>query len=164
MKELTWEDRQAPLTDEQILGAELLLGVTFPEDYKACVKLNHGCQALESEYSLEVNGSTFDGGHGWGMILGLDPRNPESILGDLRWHPQGIVPISLDGGGNRICLDYRRSEVPTLVYYDTHLDEEDNYLPLCATFSQLVEACFIPEDVIVWRRKEGLYLPPYVED
>lgn len=163
MIDLTWEDRSPPLSDEQITGAELLLGVKFPNDYINCLKYNHGCQALETEYSLIVNNSKFEGGWGWGLILGLDLRKSESILRDLHWHPEGVIPISLDGGGNRICLDYRNSEIPKVVYCDTHLEDEENYVYLCETFTQLLEACYMPADDIEWRRKEGLYLPAYIE-
>lgn len=140
----------------------MLLGVSFPADYRLCLKENHACQALESDYSLSLNGRPFDGGWGWGLILGIDPRESESILKEIGQHPVGLIPISVDGGGNMILLDYRSSEVPSIAYYDAHLELGKNYIFLCSSFGELVDGCYISEDVIELRRREGLYLPSRV--
>ncbi len=68
-----------------------------------------------------------------------------------------------DGGGNMLCLDYRKSDVPTIVYYDSHPDIDGNYIYITNSLSDVAATAFIPEDVIKERKEQGLFLPENIE-
>ncbi len=150
IRELTWEFTSEPLADEPIQGTELLFGVRFPADYRACLKQNHGAQPLASDYALETPGGKMWGA--FGMLLTISPSAQENIFVSLHYvgSVRDVIPIAADGGGNFICLDYRDDSSranPSVVYYHHEVNLEDNFFYLCASFSELLESLYIPDDV-----------------
>ena len=99
---------------------------------------------------------------GIGMLLTVDPRENGNVFSLIPYFPKGIIPISDEGGGNFICLDYRHDNTnrsPKITYYDHEVDLERNFFYLCDSFQELLNASFIPDDVIEDRVENNLYLP-----
>lgn len=149
-RDIHWELTSSPLPDDIIKGAESLLGVKFPPDYAACLKYNHGAQPLECEYELETPDGKMWGS--FGMLLTVSPYEEDNLFSSLQYigSMRDVIPIVADGGGNYICLDYRDDETrahPKIVYYDHEVDVKYNFFYLCASFSELLESLYIPDDV-----------------
>jgi len=107
-----WKYTSDPLSEKAIRHAERVLDVTFPADYRDCVRLNHGG-------APEPDTFVFTGSDGQpiasrvGLLLSLNVSEDENVVGtaqllDVQGKlPAGLVPIIDDGGGNFVCLDYR---------------------------------------------------------
>lgn len=147
------ETLQPGATEEQIAQAEALLGIRFPEAFKASCRIHNGQEALAEglmdarEFlSLEriqdewtvwkelLDSGTFDGMKG----------DPEGPLRDDWWNPAWI-PITYDGAGNHDCLDLDPAaggKVGQVIdfWHDeaTRSVEADDFI---AWFAAFVEAC-----------------------
>ena len=72
-------EQRDPLPDYVIAGAEMLLGVQFPENYRSCVRENHGAQPDPDEFSVGTSGDAWEGNIGEllslvSMIIQFSPR------------------------------------------------------------------------------------------
>ncbi|MFO1041860.1 MAG: SMI1/KNR4 family protein [Planctomycetaceae bacterium] len=143
----------APLPDDMITGAELLLGVKFPTDYRDCLRTNHCGYPSPSEFVVPVEGRPFRSS--LGTLLTIDPRaeyfnifNYLPPMANEHHLPPTIIPIAQDGGGDFVCLDYRQSSIPTIVYWHHEVSGVEGITPLAGTFSELL-ASMQPEEVSI---------------
>ena len=120
---VVWRWTSDPLSERVIRTAERALGVTFPADYRACVRDNHGGAPEPAEFTADLGqGRRLAGSVG--LLLSLDPRQDENVLATTqalsteRGLPPGLIPIIDDGGGNFVCLDYRADPLnpPAIAY------------------------------------------------
>ncbi len=147
-KALTWEDCDFPIDDQRINQVELHFGVTFPEEFRQCLRECNGGSVLESDFDfVELSGNTTTSGIG--AIIRFDAEGSPDILdvyrrlGDAA-HPK-IVPFAETGGGDCICLDYRHSEdQPAIAYFDHEYGE---YVRIADSFTSFVEMLYLPPDV-----------------
>jgi hypothetical protein len=154
---VTWEHdwHVVPLLEEMIRGAELLLGVRFPEDYRGCLRVNHCAYPSPPEFVVPVEGRPFRSG--LGPLLTIDPRAPYFSmfktlppLANEHGLPPEIIPIAENGGGDFVCLDYRRDSSrsnPTIVYWHHEVGGTEGLTPLADSFSELLDS-LQPEDDI----------------
>src|SRR5262245_31256812 len=124
-------------------GAELLFGITFPADYRECVRVNHGGHPEQRNFT--VRGVSASWGSCLAVLLSLDWRRPESVWSVLanlavdRQLPDGLFPIAEDGGGDLLCLDFRRSPAAPLVVYWSHgIGGEEGVFPIAGNFTELL--------------------------
>ena len=125
-------------TSRQIEGAEALLGVRFPDSYRA----------LLLEFNGAYGGAEFplldrERGGSIGVWLSLLPWDTESVWSTLSaWGEHGLphqlIPFGEDGGGNYVCLDYRHSDVPPVVFWHHELEAEEGIFPVAATFEDFL--------------------------
>src|SRR5688572_30530944 len=122
---IEWQNAPAePLPEDMLRGAELLFGVTFPSDYRECLRVNHGGHPEPRDFTVRgVNGA-------WSsclaVLLSLDWRRPESVWAVLAHLavdgqlPDRFFPFAEDGGGDLLCLDFRGGSADPPVVYWSH--------------------------------------------
>lgn len=139
-----WRYASGETSEKTIREAERVLGVRFPNDYRACVRENPGAAPQPSGFSLEfAPGRSLNARVG--VLLTLDPGDGEDVLG-TRYQlamdgriPEGVVPIVTDEDGNCVCLDYRADpsrEAPTIAYASA--DPSIGIVPLAGTFAEFL--------------------------
>ena len=133
-----FEPSTAAPTSRQIEGAEALLGVRFPDSYRALLpELNGACGEAEFPLPDEERGGSI------GVWLSLLPWDAESVWSTLSaWGehelPRRLIPFGEDGGGNYVCFDYRHSDVPSVVFWHHELEAEEGIFPVAATFEEFL--------------------------
>jgi hypothetical protein len=140
---IEWQNTTDPLPDRMICGAEILFGVTFPGDYRECLRINHGGHPNHGDFT--VRGVTSSWVSCIGVLLSLDWRRPSNVwdvlasLAAERQLPEGVFPVSDDGGGDLLCLDFRgRPSDPVVVYWSHEVGGEDGVVPVAENFSELL--------------------------
>jgi SMI1-KNR4 cell-wall len=141
---IEWQCAAAdPLPENVLRGAELLFGVTFPADYRACVRVNHGAHPQPRDFT--VRGTTTTWGSCPAVLLSLDWRRPDnvwSVLAGLAVDgppPDGLFPIAADGGGDLLCLDFRAGPAaPPVVYWSHEVGGADGVAPVAESFTELL--------------------------
>lgn len=141
---IEWQNAPAtPLPDDMLRGAELLFGVTFPADYRECVRVNHGGHP-------EPRGFTVRGASGaWGSclpaLLSLDWRRSENVWAVLSGLavdgqlPDKLFPIAEDGGGDLLCLDFRGdTSTPPVVYWSHDVGGAEAVVQVATSFAELL--------------------------
>jgi hypothetical protein len=140
---IEWQNAPAdPLPENMLRGVELLFGVTFPADYRHCVRVNHGGHPEPCDFT--VRGITASWSICLAVLLSLDWRRPENVWTVLaglavdRQLPDGLFPIA-GGGGNLLCLDFRgNSAAPAVVYWSHEVGGEEGVVPVTGSFSELL--------------------------
>ncbi|NEQ97691.1 MAG: SMI1/KNR4 family protein [Cyanothece sp. SIO2G6] len=118
-----------------IAGAEILLGITYPQAYRNLI-LEFGGAYGDAEFSLDQPSPGFDY-CSISIIHSLNPCSQSSIYALMATWPEheldaAIIPFGEDGGGNYICFDYRnRSENPAIVFYFHELSGTDSLMKVC---------------------------------
>jgi hypothetical protein len=140
-----WQNTTNPLPERMIRGAELLLDVEFPQDYRECVRINHGGHPEPGDFRVQGITSSWVGTVG--VLLSLDPRRPENVWATItalaleHGLPDHLIPIADDGGGDLVCLDYRSkaNRRPSVVYWSHEVGGEEGIVALADNFSVLLE-------------------------
>lgn len=58
----------------------------------------------------------------------------------------GLVPIARDPFGNLLCFDYRlKVQSPEIIFYDHEEIGEDAIIPVCSTFTELLNGLYSAE-------------------
>lgn len=151
---LTWDLCAPPLSADVIGEHERMLGIKFPDDFRAVIQTCSGGQPQErSEFWIDhpAHGRL---GSGLGALVTFDPADEnDGILAttrDLRrYHgvPSAIIPIAVDGGGDFMCLDYSESmSAPSVVYYSHEAPLETAFCHLAASFTEFLAMLEPPEE------------------
>ena len=141
---IAWQryDDTPPLPERVLLGAETLLDVVFPSDYRECVRQNHGAGPQPDAFTAIHHGEPWNGS--LLALLSLDPYAAENVFGILsdlvsdEQLPAGVVPIGDDGEGNYLCLDYRGDPTksnPVIAYWFHELGGADGIVPVADSFT-----------------------------
>lgn len=141
---IEWQCAPAdPLPEDMLRGAELLFGVTFPADYRECVRDNHGGHPEPRDFT--VRGVSTPWRSCLAVLLSLDWRRPDnvwSVLAHLAVDgqlPDRLFPIADDGGSDLLCLDFRGSSgVPPVVYWSHDVGGAEGVFPVAASFAELL--------------------------
>lgn len=146
---LTWFEAGMPLTTEEVGVAERRLGVKFPPAYAQTIALHSGASNPdECEFEYLDRGRKRVGNFGTLLSLRDDQLNNlfETIdnLGDQL--PKGIVPVIDTGSGDCVCLDYRTSLVPPVVYFAHERIGEDAIVPLEDSFADFLNVLRKPDE------------------
>ena len=144
---LKWKTSNDPIPDHIVNAAEAILGVSLPESYKKLAQRYPGGSPDKSEFKVKLS----DQGRTWssciGGLLSLDPRKIDNVFACLvglsreDGLPQGLIPISDDGGGDLICLDYRfvHEGPPSVVYWAHELGGENGIIAIASSFDEFLE-------------------------
>jgi hypothetical protein len=132
-----------PLPESMIRGAELLCGVSFPADYRECVRVNHGGHPEPRDFV--VRSLTTSWGSCLAVLLSLNWRRPSNVWAVLSalaadsQLPDGLFPFAEDGGGDLLCLDFRSEpSSPSVIYWSHEVGGEEGIVPIAASFSALL--------------------------
>jgi hypothetical protein len=135
-----WEGCHAPLDPGRLEAVERALGVSFPDDYRECIRACHGGHPRENVFWFDdpVIGRM---GSCLGVLLSFTEGDSENILetyNALRPHlPAHTIPFADDGGGDFMCFSYQAGESdPTVVYWP---HGEAGVIPLADTFSEFID-------------------------
>jgi hypothetical protein len=146
---LGFERSHERVSDDQISGAERLLCVKFPSGYRAVAK-RYGGSYGDVDFLVNRPSAGCDR-CGFGLILSLLPESPDSVYSVMacwREHELSLklVPIAEDGGGNYLCLDYRKREEPEIAFYYHELPGADGIIYVCQTFDEFLTRLVEPVD------------------
>jgi hypothetical protein len=146
---LGFEPTDEAITDTVIDGAQMILGVNFPDAYRKMIREFSGAHG-DVECRVDRPSPGFDT-IGIGLLHSLHSWNPESLYDVLTSWPEHeldrrIVPFGEDGGGNYICFDFRASDAPSVVFYFHELPGVDGIMKVCDSFGAFLERLQLPDD------------------
>lgn len=132
----------------QIAGAEQLLGVRFPAEYREVAK-NFGGSYGDAEFLVDRPAGGFDR-CSVGLVFSLLPQSRNSVycvMAGWAEHELSarIIPIAEDGGGNYLCLDYRNGDEPEVVFFFHELLGEEGLMTVCPTFAEFLTRMVEPD-------------------
>ncbi len=124
------------LSNADLDGAELLLGVRLPEKFRSIAARHDGCPG-DAEFDVPGGGRFSPAGIG--LWLSLRPWSKNSVWAWLSlWPehdlPEWLVPFAEDGGGNLVCLDYRSGLSPSVCFWFHELSGVEGIYPVAASF------------------------------
>ncbi len=141
-QDIAWEDCRGELQDADVLSVEQALGVTFPEDYRECVKKCHGGRPRDNNFSF-VDPVVGRMESCLAVLLSFSDDDVENIVETHRrlqpYLPEGVIPIGDDGGGDFVCFQYTAQDSPSVVYWH-HGDR--SVVPLSGSFSAFLEMLY----------------------
>ena len=121
---------------------EQALGVTFPEDYRACVKRCHGGRPRDNNFSF-VDPAIGRMESCLGVLLSFSDDDAENIVETHRrlqpFLPEGVIPIADDGGDDFVCFQHGGQDRPSVVYWH-HGDR--SVVPLSESFSSFLDMLY----------------------
>lgn len=122
-------------SEQEIEGAQLLLGVRFPEAYVELLA-SYSDAYGDADFSFPDSRSRGSVGY-W---ISVSPWSSESLWAMLSsWSehglPQSVVPVAADGGGNLICLDFRQRGEPVVSAWFHELPGEDGLINVASSFA-----------------------------
>ena len=142
----SWRWASEPSSEKVVRHAENALGVTFPADYRACVKQNGGGAPEPSSFLVPLAPDR-PMSRSVGILLPMDLQETENVLAtvdelDVRGErPDGLVPIINDGQANYVCLDYREDRskaAPTISFWIREGEGKGTIVFLAGTFSEFL--------------------------
>ena len=145
---LGFERSEEIVSDNLIEGAEILFGIKYPVRYREIIRGYSGSWG-DVWFRVDRSSPGFDY-CSLGLIHSLNPchrNNTYSVM--AAWTEHGlsphIIPFGEDGGGNYVCFDYRRSNIPEVVFYFHELPGDDGVMKVCDTFEEFLERLHLPE-------------------
>jgi cell wall assembly regulator SMI1 len=139
--EIKWRMTEGPLEASVIASVEERLGVIFPDDYKACVKLNNGGYPLPDSFGGEDGDALV-----FNNLISFTSSYLNMGMYVSEFKENRILPFARDPFGNHICFDYRHTDQnPSVVFWDQE-EGEDFMEPVCDTFTGLLEQLMANED------------------
>ena len=143
---LKWRSAKPPLPESVVRGAELILGYVLPSSYRSLVQQWPSGHPDRSDFPVQGGGRRGSWISCVGVLLSLDPRHTDNVFECLKnlaiddQLPDGLLPVSDDGGGDLICLDYRHnSSAPEVVYWAHELSGEEAVVPIAPSFDAFLE-------------------------
>ncbi|MFF2484323.1 SMI1/KNR4 family protein [Paenibacillus sp. NPDC058071] len=136
-----WIYAEEPVDDATIVSVEQLFKVTFPQDYKDCIKKYNGSYPVPDIFDYD------NGGQGVFNDL-ISFTNSDMNITMFKYFAEdsftkGIIPFGRDPFGNLICFDYRHTkEAPLIVFYDHEEEGEAAITQICETFSELLNRLY----------------------
>jgi cell wall assembly regulator SMI1 len=141
-QDIAWEDCRGELGDAEVGTVEQALGVTFPEDYRACVKKCHGGRPRDNNFSF-LDPALGRMESALAVLLSFSDDDVENIVETHRrllpFLPHGVIPIADDGGGDFVCFQYAGQAQPSVVYWH---HGEPSVVPLSESFSGFLETLY----------------------
>lgn len=138
-----WTDEELdpapPLSDERIAEVEAAIGVDFPEDYLAVVRIHQGGTPEPSVVTMSDGSRTVlnsllhfedePGGTSLPRLMSVARAEPAI--------PESVVPFAIDPGGNLFCFDFRNDPSAPPVVFWVHDDPGAPLVPVADGFSDL---------------------------
>lgn len=136
------------LSSAELDGAELLLGVRLPKAFREIAAIHDGCSG-DAEFQIPDGARLSPAGIG--LWLSFRPWSRDSVWSWLSlWGehalPGLVVPFGEDGGGNLVCLDYRKTAKPSVCFWFHELAGEEGLYPVAPSFEAWLESVVPAED------------------
>jgi hypothetical protein len=142
-QDLTWRHCGTPIDDSRIEEVEQVLGITFPDDFRECIKQCHKGSPSRQDFRVPSPAGEF--GSCLGFLISFDRDDEdriELICEDLEDIPNGIIPFAEDGGGDFICFDYNNPNndgSPSVLYWHRAGLPGNEFCALSTSFSGFLE-------------------------
>ncbi|MDM4772897.1 SMI1/KNR4 family protein [Solimonas sp. SE-A11] len=149
MRDLNWFEPGSPLEVNEIEAAEEGFGVKLPRDYVEFVLVNSGgSNPDESVFEYLDQGKKRVGN--FGVLLSLSAEDEFSVFATLEnlsgQLPDKVIPVVGSGSGDYVCLDFRGSDLPGVVYFLHERSGDFALVPLASSFSAFLDRLQEPED------------------
>ncbi|REK76865.1 SMI1/KNR4 family protein [Paenibacillus paeoniae] len=132
-----WLHVEGPVDDATIAAIEQLFHVTFPQDYKNCIKQFNGGYPEPSSFDYD------NGAQGIFHDLISFTNNDLNISMFQEFAVKSIVPFGRDPFGNLLAFDYRlNKEKPPVILFDHEEIEAEAITPVCNTFTELLDKLY----------------------
>lgn len=154
MNKIEWKVTKSRPTTEHIEQTEKEIGIKFPNDFLNNA-INHpgGCPFPYAFDDMETPERVLQ------VVLNFDPNDKNNgllpIFEDLKdYMPKMVIPFASDPFGSYICFDYRKSCVPSVVFWDrsvtmtldpNEIEESDlleSVTPICGSFTELINRLY----------------------
>ncbi|MFP7412698.1 SMI1/KNR4 family protein [Priestia filamentosa] len=121
MNEVKWRRLKSSVSDNDILLLEEKMNMTFPKDYKECVKVNQGTRPKPYIFDVEGVEKVF------GALLKINsPEDPSDMWNNYLDYkttlPKEVIPFALDPAGNLIYFDYKNHKEDPIIVFWGHED------------------------------------------
>ena len=141
-QEMKWSWVKQLKSDNLIEEFENMIGYTFPEDYKECVRLNNGgAPELEAfDVKNEYIGTT-----GFGYLYSFNKDDISSIWNLYEWDECDddqrafigrYIPFTSSAGGDPVCFDTTNNHVVFIDHETLEVEE------LANSFSAFIEMLY----------------------
>ncbi len=150
---LVWTNGKPLADDTYIEQTEKKLVIIFPNSFKEIVRKYDGGMPNKPDFVCDYNGRKLIGS---ACQLGyMDSKEIRSISSMANISgliiPSGVIPFAEDGGGNRVCFDYRKNpDEPEIVYYYYYFYYDDpnskNVFFVANNFDEFLEMLFDNDD------------------
>lgn len=137
----TWIFVEESIDEATFRSVESTMGVTYPKDYEECVKRYNGGYPKPNKFDL-YNGVQ-------AVFMGLISFTNENLNIKMFFDfaeessIEGLVPFGKDPFGNLLCFDYRSNkESPQVVFFDHEERGEEAIIPICNTFTELLNGLY----------------------
>lgn len=141
---INWIMSKHLIDGEEITRFENMLGITFPEDYKICVRHNNAGRPRPNVFDTAQRKELIAK-----MLLSFDQTHTENIWTPYEYLknslPKLVVPFMSDQFGNYICFDYRYSDKPSVVLWDHELCNQNagqGIVYIAEDFSEFIGALY----------------------
>lgn len=137
---LQWSGSPKPLDESIVRWIEERCSHDLPVAYVYAVTHHYGQSPRRDWFEVTSRGLTF--GCSLGLLLDPRPEVPDGIRDE--WNGMGeygsdrIVPMSLEAGGNLVCLDYTQSAQPRVVYFEHEMLDFVEIAPDIGSFFRML--------------------------
>jgi hypothetical protein len=150
LRELNWFDPPKRCTAKKVDQIQSKLGVRLPDDYMKFLQAGGGGAPVETDFQIDEPRGVFHGSVGVFLSCGNDEYGLLPTLdGIASRRIEGLVPIAESGGGDFVCLDYRKcvDGVPTISYWHHgRYGMDDEVVAVCQRFGDFLELLHEPVD------------------
>jgi hypothetical protein len=150
LRELNWFDPPKRCTAKKVDELQSKLGVQFPDEYKKFLQVCGGGAPAETDFQIDEPRGVFHASVGVFLSGGNDEYGiVPTFNGITSRRIAGLVPIAESGGGDFVCLDYRKCEdgAPTISYWHNgRYGMDDEVVDICLRFGDFLELLHEPVD------------------
>ncbi len=139
-REIKWICENDALSNEFIGYTEEKLGIKFPLDFIRIAMQNDGGYPSPNRYTLNETQEIFNN------LLSFDEDDISNIIQTYKDVEdrllENVIPFAEDPFGNLICFDYRKNDVPSIVFWDHEIafsDKAKAIAFICDSFSDLLD-------------------------
>ena len=149
--DFTWSGQRGHATDDLLDRREAAYGVRFPERYREMVIEHDGASIMDRTDFDVVDPQRGPDVRGFGQLLSYDARfGAQSVHSvHLDHAPSGVVPVTMDGMGEYVSLDYRngRGDPAVVIWRGPHDGGDgDGIIPVADDFSAFLSMLREPDD------------------
>lgn len=137
--QIKWNFVKNDIGYEIVNSIEEVFTIQFPIDYIECVISNNGGYPKPDRFTIKENEEVFNN------LINLNLQTEYNIIETYNNVKdrlvEKVIPFADDPFGNLICFDYRKGNVPTIVFWEhekAYKDKENAIKYVCDSFTDLL--------------------------